>query len=156
MGYTAVPCASVAPPLACIDSIRPIPANRFQLTPHAGSASAIIRSALRYADNAIAGIRREPTELTTASGGGGAMMLASATWKLAGARATETTDGPDWSRVPGATAASGTTPVRWAAGPPAAESGEAATAAPSTSGARTIKPDLGVRAIRVARQRAHA
>ncbi|MDT5135606.1 MAG: hypothetical protein QOE41_4917, partial [Mycobacterium sp.] len=57
-------------------------------------------------------IRNDPTELTTASGGGGAMMLASAIWKLVAGRATETTEGPFWSGGFGATAASGTTPVR--------------------------------------------
>ena len=36
-----------APPLACIDSMRPIPASRFQLTPQAGSEAAIFCSALR-------------------------------------------------------------------------------------------------------------
>ena len=47
MGFTAVPLTSVAPPLACIDSMRPIPASRFQLIPQFGAAVAIIASALR-------------------------------------------------------------------------------------------------------------
>src|SRR5271166_4424310 len=62
MGWIAVPRASVAPPLACIDSMRPIPANRFQLIPQAGSEAVTICSALRYADSAIVGIPSAPGE----------------------------------------------------------------------------------------------
>ena len=47
MPWTGLPWASVAPPLACTDSMRPIPASRFQLTPQPGYAEAIMRSALR-------------------------------------------------------------------------------------------------------------
>ncbi|CFE53499.1 Uncharacterised protein [Mycobacterium tuberculosis] len=42
-----MPRASVAPPFACIDSMRPIPASKFQLTPQPGAAAAIFSSALR-------------------------------------------------------------------------------------------------------------
>jgi hypothetical protein len=50
--------------------MRPIPANRFQLIPHPGSEAAIICSALRYADNAIAGMPSAPGEFTAMAGGG--------------------------------------------------------------------------------------
>ncbi|SHV96722.1 Uncharacterised protein [Mycobacteroides abscessus subsp. abscessus] len=45
MGRTTRPFTSVAPLLAWPDSIRPMPASRFQLTPHPGAALAIIFSA---------------------------------------------------------------------------------------------------------------
>ena len=76
MGRTAVPLESVAPPLACNDSMRPMPASRFQLTPQPGAAVAIIRSALRYAANAIVGIRSAPGAFTTADGGGADIVAA--------------------------------------------------------------------------------
>ena len=56
--------------------MRPMPASRFQLTPHAGAASAIFCSALRYAASAIVGIRIEPGELTTLARGGAVTMAA--------------------------------------------------------------------------------
>src|SRR6202022_4942227 len=108
IGRTAVPRASVAPPLACIVSIRPMPATRFQLTPQFGAARAIMPSALRYADNAIAGIRRAPGEFTTTAGGG-AETVATATWKLVGGLLIPITDGPASSSAPGITAANGVT-----------------------------------------------
>src|ERR1700739_585969 len=106
MGRIAVPRASVAPPLACIDSIRPIPASRFQLMPHAGAATPIIRSALRYADNAIAGMPSAPGVFTTAVGGG-ADAKAAATWKPVFGCWTAMTSGPDGSVEAGVTAATG-------------------------------------------------
>src|SRR5687768_14371582 len=83
MGRTAVPRESVAPPLACIDSMRPMPASRFQLTPQPGYAEAIMRSALRYAARAIAGMPRAPGELTIAAGGGDDAVV-EAMWNAAG------------------------------------------------------------------------
>src|ERR1700741_2695901 len=106
MGRIAVPRASVAPPLACIDSMRPMPASRFQLMPHAGSAMAIIRSALRYADSAIVGIPSEPGVFTTAVGGG-ADTIASPMWKPIFGCWTAITSGPDGSEEAGVTAAIG-------------------------------------------------
>src|SRR5258705_9041479 len=105
MGRTAVPRVSVAPLLACNDSIRPMPASRFQLTPHVGWALAIIRSALRYACSAIDGMPSAPGEFTTMEGGGADIVAAAATWKLVGGRLTGTTDGP------GRASASGTAAV---------------------------------------------
>src|SRR5271156_1498872 len=86
--------------------MRPIPANRFQLIPHAGSEVAIIRSALRYADNAIAGMPSAPGEFTTMAGGG-AETAATAIRKLVGGRATATTAGPDGPLPATATTATG-------------------------------------------------
>src|ERR1700751_552051 len=102
MGRTAVPRASVAPLLACSDSMRPIPASRFQLMPQLGWASASSRSALRYAASAIDGILSAPGEFTTTAGGG-ADNEAAATWKVAGGRVTSMTDGSEMS--PGFTTA---------------------------------------------------
>src|ERR1700743_1202561 len=106
MGRTAVPWVSVAPPLACIDSMRPIPASRVQLMPQPGAAPAIIRSALRYADSAIVGIPSAPGEFTTTVGGG-ADTEASAMWKPIFGCWTAITIGPVGSVEAGATAASG-------------------------------------------------
>src|SRR6516162_4863190 len=86
--------------------MRPIPANRFQLIPHPGSEAAIIRSALRYADNAIAGMPSAPGEFT-ATAGGEANMVAAAQCKLVGGRATATTAGPDGALAAAVTAATG-------------------------------------------------
>jgi hypothetical protein len=44
--------------------------------PQPGAADAIIRSALRYADNAIAGMRSAPGEFTTTDGGGAEIVAA--------------------------------------------------------------------------------
>ena len=60
--------------------MRPIPASRFQLMPQPGSAVAIIRSALRYADSAIVGMPSAPGVFTTTVGGG-ADAVAAAMWK---------------------------------------------------------------------------
>src|ERR1700749_2132229 len=106
MGRAAVPWVSVAPPLACIDSMRPIPASRFQLMPQAGSATAIIRSALRYADSAIVGMPSAPGEFTTPAGGG-ADAMAAPIWKPVLGCWTATTNGPDGSVDAGVTAAIG-------------------------------------------------
>jgi hypothetical protein len=56
--------------------MRPMPARRFQLTPQPGAAAAIIRSALRYADNTIAGMRSVPGEFTMTEGGGAELVAA--------------------------------------------------------------------------------
>src|SRR5271156_9491 len=106
MGRIAVPCASVAPPLACRDSMRPIPASRFQLMPQPGSAPAIIRSALRYADSAIVGMPSAPGEFTTTVGGG-ADTVAAPMWKPILGCWTEITIGPVGSVEAGGPAATG-------------------------------------------------
>src|ERR1700760_2562322 len=107
MGWIAVPRASVTPPLACIDSMRPIPANRFQLIPQAGSEAVMICSALRYADSAIVGIPSPPGEFMTTAGGG-ADTVAAAMWKLSGCCWMAITLGPNESlEAGGATGARG-------------------------------------------------
>src|ERR1700743_1264218 len=102
----AVPRASVAPPLACPDSMRPIPASRFQLMPQPGSLAAIIRSALRYAFSAIPGIPSAPGVFTTPVGGG-ADDVAAATWKPTFGCSTAITSGPVGSVEARATPATG-------------------------------------------------
>ncbi|SHX20319.1 Uncharacterised protein [Mycobacteroides abscessus subsp. abscessus] len=47
IGVSAVPRASVAPLLAWPDSMRPMPASRFQLMPQPGMLVAMIFSAVR-------------------------------------------------------------------------------------------------------------
>src|SRR6185503_11048443 len=103
MGRTAEPDASVAPPLACIDSMRPMPASRFQLMPQPGYELAINRSAFWYAFRAIIGMRRVPGELTTTAGGGPEMLEVEAMWKAVGALVAATTEGPDGSMFDRAT-----------------------------------------------------
>src|SRR5258708_30866877 len=98
MGWPAVPGARAAPPLACPDSMRPIPAKRFQLIPQLGLEVAIICSALRYAARAIDGMPGALGEFTTEAGGG-ADLVTGAICRLAGGRATATTAGPDTSPV---------------------------------------------------------
>src|SRR6516164_10572068 len=104
IGTTAVPRASTAPPPAWPDSIRPIPANKFQLMPQPGAATDIFCSALRYAASAIDGMPSAPGEFTII-GGGGAFEAPSATWKAVGACSTEITAGPVRSATEGETAA---------------------------------------------------
>src|ERR1700751_4497775 len=106
IGTTAVPRASTAPPPAWPDSMRPIPASRFQLTPQPGEATAIFCSALRYAARAIDGIPSAPGTFTII-GGGGATAAPSATWNAVGPRAVEMTTGPEVSGTVGDTAATG-------------------------------------------------
>src|ERR1700685_2920108 len=101
MGGIAVPRASVAPPLACIDSMRPIPANRFQLISQAGSEAVMICSALRYADSAIVGIPSPPGEFMTTVGGG-ADTVAAEMWKLSSCCWMAITLGPNESLAAGA------------------------------------------------------
>src|SRR6516162_347921 len=136
--------------------MRPIPANRFQLIPHPGSEAAIIRSALRYADNAIAGMPSAPGEFT-AMAGGGAETVAAAIWKLVGGRLTATTAGPVGPLPAAATAATGAmvtprkTVVRmwnWGAAAP--------TAPANNTGAIAATLNAGVRAARIARLHATA
>src|SRR6201993_1361492 len=110
IGTTAVPRASTAPPPAWPDSMRPIPANRFQLTPQPGAATAIFCSAPRYAASAIDGIPSAPGEFTII-GGGGADEAPSATWNGVGGRRAEMTAGPVRSGMTGETAATGVTAV---------------------------------------------
>src|SRR6202007_1644637 len=106
MGWIAVPRASVTPPLACIDSMRPIPANRFQLIPQAGSEAVIICSALRYADSQIVGTPSAPGEFMTTVGGG-ADTAAAAMWKLSGCCWMAMTLGPNESLEAGGATATG-------------------------------------------------
>src|ERR1700747_3615849 len=106
MGWIAVPRASVTPPLACIDSMRPIPASRFQLIPQAGSEAGMICSAFRYADSAIVGTPSLPGECMTTVGGG-ADTAAAAMWKLSGSCWMAMTLGPDESLEAGGTTATG-------------------------------------------------
>src|ERR1700733_12502827 len=156
MGRTAVPWVSVAPPLACIDSIRPIPASRFQLMPQAGSASAIIRSALRYAASAIVGMPSAPGEFTT-SVGGGADTLASAMWKPTFGCWTAITIGPVGSVEAGATAASGGMAAWRGVGFGPGEGGAAAPTTPAkTRQAIITTPKAGVRAARLSDSRTAA
>ncbi len=76
--------------------------------PQPGSEVAIIRSALRYAVNAIVGMPSVPGVFTTRVGGG-AEAAPSAMWKpIFGCRA-ETTNGPVGSVEARATAATGVT-----------------------------------------------
>src|SRR6201998_3781502 len=110
MGTTAVRRASTAPPPAWPDSMRPIPANRFQLMPQAGAATDIFCSALRYADRAIDGMPSAPGEFTII-GGGGADEAPAATWNGTGGRRAEMTAGPVRSGMTGETAATGVTAV---------------------------------------------
>src|SRR5689334_12275640 len=86
--------------------MRPMPASRFQLMPQPGSVTAIIRSALRYAVSATAGMPSTPTLLTTPVGGG-ADAAASAIWKPIFGSSTATTSGPVGSVEARATAATG-------------------------------------------------
>src|ERR1700758_1137668 len=89
-----------------MDSMRPIPANRFQLIPHPGLEALIIRSALRYADNAIPGMPSAPGEFT-AMAGGGAETVAAAICKLVDGRFTAITAGPGGPLPAAVTAATG-------------------------------------------------
>src|ERR1700739_461882 len=111
IGTTAVPRASTAPPPAWPDSMRPIPASKFQLTPQPGAATAIFCSALRYAASAMDGMPSAPGEFTI-NGGGGAVEAASATWKAVGACSMAMTTGPERSGTVGETAATGVTAAR--------------------------------------------
>src|SRR5262249_16245518 len=109
----------------------------------------IIRSALRYADNAIAGMRSAPKEFTTADGGG-AVTVAAAMWNAVGVLATATTEAP--VRVPDEdddTDASGVTAEsRMGVG------ADARTAPAKISGERMTTPKAGLRTSRPARRRA--
>src|ERR1700742_3585929 len=116
MGTTAVPRASTAPPPAWPDSMRPIPANRFQLMPQAGAAPDIFCSALRYADRAIDGMPSAPGEFTIIRGGG-ADEAPAATWTGIGARSAAMTPGPSRLGTAGETAATGVMAARTGASP---------------------------------------
>src|ERR1700739_603409 len=111
MGTTAVPRASTAPPPAWPHPRRPIPANRFQLIPQAGAATAIFCSALRYAARAIDGMPSAPGEFTII-GGGGADEAPAATWNAIGARAAVMTAGPSRLGTAGEPAATGVMTAR--------------------------------------------
>src|ERR1700739_1547095 len=149
MGRTAVPCTSAAPPLACIDSMRPIPASRFQLMPQAGSATAIIRSALRYADSAIVGMPSAPGEFTTAIGGG-ADAEAAATWKPVFGCWTAITSGPVGSVEAWVTAATGVKAASRSVDLGPGNGGAAALSTPAKIKQAIITtPNAGVRAVRV-------
>src|ERR1700739_3004824 len=111
MGTPPVPRASTAPPPAWPDSMRPIPANRFQLTPQPGAATAIFCSALRYAARAIDGMPSAPGEFTII-GGGGADAAPAATWNAFGARPAAMTIGPSRLGTTGETAATGVMTAR--------------------------------------------
>jgi hypothetical protein len=139
-----VPRASVAPPLACIDSIRPIPANRVQLIPQAGSEADTIRSAFRYADSAIAGIPSAPGEFTTTVGGG-ADTVAAAMWKLSSCCWIAMTLGPDGSVEAGVTAVTGVIVASFRIGVGAA----APTAPANTKGVITAAANACVRLMRI-------
>src|ERR1700722_7575707 len=151
MGWIAVPRASVAPPLACIDSMRPIPANRFQLIPQAGSEADMICSALRYADTAIVGIPSAPGEFMTTVGGGGdtggAEMgkLSSCCWMAM-------TLGPNESLEAGATTATGVIVASRSIGVGAA----APTAPANTKGVITAAANACVRLMQIPRCRSAA
>src|ERR1700759_660993 len=151
MGWIAVPRASVAPPLACIDSMRPIAANRFQLIPQAGSAEVMICSALRYADSAIVGIPSPPGEFMTTAGGG-ADTVAAAMCKLSSCCWMATTWGPNESLEALATTATGVSVASRGIGAGAA----APTAPANTKGVITATANAGVRLMRIPRCRAAA
>ena len=74
-----------------------------------------MRSALRYADNAIAGIPSAPGEFT-AMAGGGAKAVAAAICKLVDGRFTATTAGPGGALAADVTAATGEMAVPGKAG----------------------------------------
>jgi hypothetical protein len=110
-----VPRASVAPPLAWPDSMRPVPAKRFQLISQLGLEVAIICSALRYAARAIDGIPGALGEFTTEAGGG-ADLVAAAICRPAGCRAAATMAGPDTSLPAAASTAAAVLATRGKAG----------------------------------------
>src|SRR6201993_4831980 len=151
MGWIAVPRASVTPPLACIDSMRPIPANRFQLIPQAGSEAVMICSALRYADSAIVGTPSLPGECMTTVGGG-ADTAAAAMWKLSGSCWMAMTLGPDESLEAGATTATGAIVACRSIGVGAA----APTAPANTKGVITATANARVRLMQIPRCRTAA
>jgi hypothetical protein len=96
------------------------------------------------------GMPSAPGELTTV-GGGGADMVAEATWKLTGARCTEITVGPDRSmRGAGPTAATGVMAVRPGKLFPWNVGAVAPTALAKINGEIMATPKTGVRVTRSA------
>src|SRR5271166_5977926 len=124
--------------------MRPMPANKFQLTPQPGAAAAIFASALRYAASATIGMPSAPGAFTII-GGGGAEMVAAATWKLVFACWIAMTAGPDGSRPTGETAATGVMAACTAGACAWNVGGAPPTAPANTNGAITAMPNAGVR-----------
>ena len=93
---------------------------------------------------------RAPGVLTII-GGGGAEMVAAATWKLLGPCRAAMTFGPDASGPDGDTAASGAMAARTAAGVSGNSEGAAPTAPANTRGVITAMPNAGERVDRRAR-----
>ena len=110
---------------------------------------AIIRSALRYADSAIAGMPSAPGVLTTAVGGG-ADAKAAATWKPIFGCWTAITSGPDGSVEAGVTAATGVIAASRSVDLGPGKGGAAApTTPPKIRQAIIATPNAGLRAVRV-------
>ena len=110
---------------------------------------AIIRSALRYADSAIAGMPSAPGVLTTAVGGG-ADARAAATWKPIFGCWTAITSGPDGSVEAGVTAATGVIAASRSVDLGPGNGGAAApTTPPKIRQAIIATPNAGLRAVRV-------